>query len=252
MYRIASSLTVIIAFAGCTDLIDVGEVPPVDPVHTPTVSITSPSAGLPVSGTVVVSADAWELAGAIASVTFDLPDGERITATTAPFAITWDSTSVPDGSYVIVATATDNQGTTATTSVMLPVSNNSCLEGTFSADIPRPIRIPDGSRLGITTSIPVIGDGSVSSLSLSLSITHPFPSDLLITLISPDGSRLTIDDPDSAAPDIALRDQPFAVFDGETAAGRWKLSVVDRADQDAGTLDAWSLRIQESCNLRAH
>jgi hypothetical protein len=251
MYRIALSFTFVIASAACTDLIDLEDLPPADPGHTPTVTLTSPAGGLPVSGTIVVSADAWELAGTVASVTFDLPDGERITDTTAPFATTWDSTTVADGSYAIGATATDNQGTATTTSARFPVSNTSCLEGTFSADIPRPIRIPDASSVGLTTSIPVIGDGTVASLSLSLSIAHPFPSDLLVTLISPDGSRLTIDEPDPGAPDLTLRDQTFTLFDGETAAGRWKLFILDRAPQDVGTLEGWSLTIQESCNTRA-
>ncbi|MGO4534939.1 galactose oxidase-like domain-containing protein [Leifsonia sp. 2MCAF36] len=91
----------------------------------PSVSVTSPTAGSTVSGTVTVSATATDDVG-VASVQF-LLDGAPLAAavTSAPYSIQWDSTSVADGSHALSAVARDgagNQGTAS--SVAVTVNNN--------------------------------------------------------------------------------------------------------------------------------
>jgi hypothetical protein len=52
-----------------------------------------------------------------------------------------------------------------------------------------PKSIPDNNATGITSSIPVVGNGTVALLSLSLNITHTFIGDLVVTLISLEAPR---------------------------------------------------------------
>jgi hypothetical protein len=141
MYRNTLSLTLVIGCAGCAEIIGLDDFSPADPDRGLTISITSPRAGSAVSGVIAVSADARDLAAAIASVKFELPDGEHITDLTAPFAIAWDSTAVTDGSCVIRASATDEQGATATASVALRIDNTGSRGNASSAGVSRPIWI---------------------------------------------------------------------------------------------------------------
>jgi hypothetical protein len=93
------------------------------PPDTPTVTITSPAAGT-VAGTVHVAATATDSAG-VASVQFKL-DGTNLGAAdvTAPYSISWDSTTVADGPHTITAEARDADDNAATASVIVAVQNH--------------------------------------------------------------------------------------------------------------------------------
>lgn len=83
---------------------------PVDDV-TPTVTITSPTGG--VSGTVSVTATAVDTFG-ISSVDFTV-DGQPLgTATTAPYAVSWNTSTYSIGSHVLVAVAHASDGSSVT------------------------------------------------------------------------------------------------------------------------------------------
>jgi subtilisin-like proprotein convertase family protein len=221
----------------------------------PQVTITAPANGSTVSGSVAVTATATDADGTVASVTFDLPDGTHVTDTTAPFSTTWSSTTVVDGGgYVIRATATDNLGATSTTTVTVTVTNGGggCINQTFSFTGP-PIAIPDNNATGITSSIPVTGNGTVASLSLSLNITHTFRGDLVVTLISPGGTQFIVSNrAGGAADNIIIANQAVTTFTGQTAAGSWRLVVTDLAGADVGTLNSWSIAIVGNCGTTTH
>ena len=93
------------------------------PPETPTVTITSPAAGY-VAGTVSVAATATDNIG-VASVQFRV-DGIDLGApdVTAPYAIAWDTTTVPDGSYTISAEVRDGSNNSAVSSVLVTVRNH--------------------------------------------------------------------------------------------------------------------------------
>jgi subtilisin family serine protease/spore germination cell wall hydrolase CwlJ-like protein len=89
-------------------------------VTPPTVAITAPAAGASVSGSVAISAAASDNAG-VTRVDF-FSDGSLIAAdTTAPFAVTWDSTAVAPGAHSLTAKAYDAAGN-ATTSAAVSVT----------------------------------------------------------------------------------------------------------------------------------
>jgi subtilisin-like proprotein convertase family protein len=217
----------------------------------PTVSITSPTAGSTVSGTITVAANAADADGTVASVKFTLPDGTSVTDTTSPFSTTFDTTKVANGGgYTITATATDNQGATATTSVTFSVNNGGggCITNqTFtSTDVPK--SIPDNNATGITSNLSVTGNGNVASLALSLNITHTFIGDLVVTLISPGGTQFIVSNRQGGSTDnLVINNLSITAFNGQPAAGTWKLKVQDLAAVDVGTLNSWSLLINGNC-----
>jgi len=95
----------------------------------PTVSLTSPANSATVSGSsVIVSANASDNVG-VASVQFKL-DGANLggASSAAPYSVTWDSTSVANGTHSLTAVASDaagNQTTAPTATITVSNSPNS-------------------------------------------------------------------------------------------------------------------------------
>jgi hypothetical protein len=91
----------------------------------PTVSVTAPATGASVSGTAVTvsatAADKLFLAG----VQFRL-DGQNLGAedTTAPYSISWNTTTVPNGTHTLRAIARDGAGNTRTSTAVSVTVNN--------------------------------------------------------------------------------------------------------------------------------
>jgi hypothetical protein len=90
----------------------------------PSVSITAPANGATVAGTILVKAGASDNRG-VAGVQFQL-DGANAGAedTSAPYEISWDTTTTPNGSHTITAVARDAAGNRATSApVTVTVAN---------------------------------------------------------------------------------------------------------------------------------
>ena len=96
-----------------------GTTPPPPPGDTtaPTVAISAPTGGT-LSGTVAVSANAADNVG-VAGVQFKL-DGQNLGAekTGAPYSISWDTTTIANGTHAITAVARDAAGNTTTSSAV--------------------------------------------------------------------------------------------------------------------------------------
>jgi len=93
----------------------------------PTVAMTAPTAGATVSGTITVSASASDNV-AVAGVQF-LLDGATLGTedTTAPYAMSFDTSALANGSHTFSARARDAAGNSATAaSVSVTVSNVEC------------------------------------------------------------------------------------------------------------------------------
>jgi len=92
----------------------------------PTVSLTAPTNSATISGSnVAVSADASDNE-TVAGVKFYYDDTHLIGSEdiSSPYAITWDSTSVSDGSHTLSAVARDNTGNVATSSSVTVTVHN--------------------------------------------------------------------------------------------------------------------------------
>jgi hypothetical protein len=99
--------------------------PPIDDTTKPAVSISSPANGATVSSAIMVSAAASDNVG-IAGVQFKV-DGSNLGVedSSAPYAVSWDTTSVANGQHTLTAVARDAAGNSATSSVTVTVSNTS-------------------------------------------------------------------------------------------------------------------------------
>src|SRR2546426_2566893 len=90
----------------------------------PTASITAPTAGTTVAGTITVSATAADNVG-VASVQFKLNEVNLGPVdTTNTYSISWDTTAVGNGSYTLTAVARDAAGNAATSAGITVTVNN--------------------------------------------------------------------------------------------------------------------------------
>lgn len=133
------------------------------------------------------------------------------------------------------------------------------------------VSIPDNNSSGASSTIAVSGivPTSLSSgmvVSLTANITHPYDGDLELQLISPSLQTVILSNRRGGSGDnfvnttfsmsgstaIANGSAPFTgtfipdasinTFTGN-ANGNWRLKVIDRAAQDTGSINNWTLRI---------
>ncbi|MBI4079782.1 hypothetical protein HY414_00950 [Candidatus Kaiserbacteria bacterium] len=132
----------------------------------PTVSITTPANGSTVSGTIPVSANAFDNVG-VAGVQFKL-DGTNLGAedTTSPYSISWNTTPVTDGSHILSVVARDAAGqTTTAANVAVTVSNAAPAATTTPYAIinPADIVIQNGTEVILANNnLSYVGSGNIS------------------------------------------------------------------------------------------
>jgi hypothetical protein len=108
------------------------------------------------------------------------------------------------------------------------------------------ILIPDDDPFGVTSTI--VADSlctAVESVEIGVDITHGFRGDIQLELTSPSGETVVVLAPSSdATPDIH---EFFSVniASGEDAGGAWVLTVADPVAVFSGTLDRWSIGINQ-------
>jgi len=88
----------------------------------PEVTITSPLDEDAVSGTITIEADASDDIG-VAQVDFYIDDTYLATDTTSPYSVEWDSSTVDDGEYEILALAIDTADQGASDYIIVTVDN---------------------------------------------------------------------------------------------------------------------------------
>lgn len=135
--------------------------------------------------------------------------------------------------------------------------------------------IPDNNPTGVTVTMNVTENVSITDLDVNLNISHTFVGDLIVTIKSPTGTLATIIDRIGAPPGtfgcgenniVATLDDeasdpvegeceasvptvngsftpnsPLSIFDGESTMGLWELTVSDNAGADTGTINSWGI-----------
>jgi hypothetical protein len=112
-----------LTFSSASITVTVNNAPPPDTTP-PAVSVTSPSNGATIQGTVPVSTSASDNVG-VAGVQFRI-DGANFGAedTSAPYSVSWNTTGAANGSHTIAAVARDAAGNrTTSATVTVTVSN---------------------------------------------------------------------------------------------------------------------------------
>jgi hypothetical protein len=134
----------------------------------PTITWSAPADGARVLGNVALSASSPAAGGG--GVQF-LVDGNVVgSATSSPYSLSWNSTTVVDGDHWVAARTTDAQGrTNTTTPVVLTVTNST------------PPPVP--GLLGIDSSKSVDGRSTVTTPALGTTQT----GDLLVAFVASDG-----------------------------------------------------------------
>jgi subtilisin-like proprotein convertase family protein len=156
-------------------------------------------------------------------------------------------------------TATDNQGGTFY-SFATPRNANPVYASSGA-----PVPIPDNNSAGAVKSITVTDIHTVLDLNVTVDITHPFDSDLILSLQPPSGPPILLVNrrggaganfahtrlDDEATTPVSVGTAPFAgtyrpesplfAADGIGTAGVWTLKAVDTQSTDTGTIDGWSL-----------
>jgi subtilisin-like proprotein convertase family protein len=122
------------------------------------------------------------------------------------------------------------------------------------------------STLTTSSTINIPEDVSISDINVTVNITHPFIGDVVVDLVSPVGTTVTLiaskctnnDDMaatfddlgeatiicSSGSPSISgtLKPvQPLSAFNGELSAGNWTLNLTDTGIGDDGFLTSWSI-----------
>jgi subtilisin-like proprotein convertase family protein len=110
--------------------------------------------------------------------------------------------------------------------------------------------IPDASPIGVRSTIIVASDLTISSIKVSVDITHTFIGDLKITLNPPLGTAIVLHDRNGGGTHnlqktFDLSSTPgLGALTGKTAKGDWVLFVQDLAAADTGRLNRWSMEIK--------
>ncbi|MDD5558661.1 proprotein convertase P-domain-containing protein [Candidatus Methylomirabilis sp.] len=137
-----------------------------------------------------------------------------------------------------------------------------------------PVSIPDNNPTGAIATLTVPGSLVIGDINLNLTnITHTWIGDLVVQLIAPDGTNITmINRPPNGTgsngndnfTNTVLDDEatnsiqsqtgsvtnasfrpanPLSGFANKAGNGTWTLKIIDAASVDTGTITAWSLTI---------
>nr|WP_299382769.1 zinc-dependent metalloprotease family protein [Allomuricauda sp.] len=166
--------------------------------------------------------------------------------------------------------------------------NNECGAGTFGTPfsfttdqldcktmepIGLPLTISAVGTSTVSTSVQIFEDLTVSDVNVTLELNHTYLEDLIISLISPAGTKVALvsntcgdanninaifDDDGTAIvcsdnPAISGTVQPLGAlnsFNGESTLGEWTLEISDTATGDGGSLVAFTLEVCAEGNFR--
>ena len=106
-------------------------------------------------------------------------------------------------------------------------------------------RLPALAIPGVVTVSDIItvpDSGTATSVSVSVDIAHTWIGDLLVELIAPDGTTITLHNRGGGSADDI--DQTYAPdFEGVLIAGNWTLRIDDNFVDDPGVLNSWTLTV---------
>ncbi|MBH0033589.1 S8 family serine peptidase [Pseudoalteromonas sp. NZS71_1] len=148
--------------------------------------------------------------------------------------------NTPWGNYEFTVTATsDDIVKEKTVSLMLqPAGLN---DYTYTSE--ENVAIPDNDPQGANSVITISDDLTVFGTSVDVNITHTWSGDIVLTLISPQGSEVTLQSNEGGSEDDIIKTFTSSVFNSEVATGDWTLNAVDTAGADTGNINGWSLTL---------
>jgi subtilisin-like proprotein convertase family protein len=104
------------------------------------------------------------------------------------------------------------------------------------------VSIPDNDPTGAFDNIEVTDSYDIASLQVQVAIDHSYKGDLEIKLQRlGEPGELVLQQADGSSGAFGSKTYTATDFDGANVKGIWRLTVVDHAAQDVGTLNQWSL-----------
>lgn len=102
------------------------------------------------------------------------------------------------------------------------------------------LAIPDNNTTGASATLDVTTTGLIKTLSVRVAIDHSYVGDLSVRLTHDDITTTLYEGNNVAGSGL---DETFTVdaFEGANYSGAWKLTVIDHAAVDTGTVNGWSL-----------
>ena len=207
-------------------------------VTPPTVSLTSPANGATVTGSITVSANASDDVG-VAGVQFFL-NGTALGAedTSAPYSITWNTTTCSNGSYTLTAIARDASGNRTTSAGIGVTVSNTAPTGLVAA-----YSFDEGVGTTLTDSSGYSNNGTITNATWS---TAGHSNQALV--FNGSSSRVTVADSTSlhlttgmtleawVQPTAAATDWTAAVLKERSGGLAYALYATDGAAKAAGRL----------------
>ena len=216
----------------------------------PTVSLTAPANGATVSGTVTLSATATDNVGVVGVQFFrGGVNGTPLAAedTAAPYSVSWNTTTVSNGTYTLTARARDAAGNTTTKSVIVTVANPDTTAPTVSLTAPANGATVSGTvtlsatatdNVGVVgvqffrggvNGTPLAAEDTAAPYSVSWNTTTVSNGTYTLTARARDAAGntttksviVTVANPDTTAPTVSLT----APANGATVSGTVTLSA---------------------------
>ena len=104
--------------------------------------------------------------------------------------------------------------------------------------------IPDNSNDGVSNTIADNNNLTVESVNINVCLTHASPSDLSISLTSPNDTRSVLLPPFNG---FSNTDSCFNLisnaFYGESSNGNWSIKIVDKKANTEGNINNWKITI---------
>ena len=93
-------------------------------------------------------------------------------------------------------------------------------------------------------TIKVPNSGTVTSVSVTVNISHTYIGDLKVELVAPDDTVKTLHNREGDGTNNIIKTYtPNFDDDDAQIQGDWKLRISDNADGDTGTLNSWTLEV---------
>ena len=150
------------------------------------------------------------------------------------------TTATDPANYIITVTGVSGS-IYKTTTIALEVKPQNLTTVSYASNPAE--AIPDFLLAGIESNIDIPESLAVWKMECEVNITHTFISDLIVKLISPAGTEVTLHNTEGGSAQNIYTTYKPTEFKGEDTQGAWKLAVSDVIYWDWGTLDSWTLTI---------
>jgi subtilisin-like proprotein convertase family protein len=180
----------------------------------------------------------------------DMPGGTALESAAPHFELTLFESGVACGDTVPLEIEMNADGAATRTRQF------SFALGSLDRDYPETdaVMIPWFTPDPVTSTQEVPDEKTIAALDVSVSISHANAAELVVELLSPEGTTVRLHDNSGAAGSLVTRydletepDGPgtMADFDGESILGTWTLSVADTilGSPAPGTLQSWTLHV---------